>query len=370
MESAELSTSTILLVDDQESNLVFLEHLLKQKGYKHIVSMPDSRKVLPYIKSHEPDLILLDRSMPYLDGFQILAELKNIIPKNHFVPVIMLTADSSRETRLKALAEGVMDFLVKPLDSIEILNRIHNLLYSRYLHKQQYFHSILLEKTIEARTLELVKANYDLEKANASLECAHHELLAKLSLAAEYRDDDTGEHAMRVAKMAYLIALQLGLPIATAELILQAARLHDIGKIGIPDHILLKPGKLSFGEMKVMKTHCQIGARLLEGSSSKFLTMAKTIALSHHERWDGKGYPAGLHAEDIPIEGRIVAIADLFDALTSNRSYRPAWSRDEAIQLIIEEKGHSFDPQIVDAFLAVLSAPPSLERLPSFEVHN
>jgi putative two-component system response regulator len=370
MESAELSTSTILLVDDQESNIVFLERLLKHQGYKRVISMVDSREVLPYIKSQEPDLILLDLSMPYLDGWQILAELKNLIPKNHYVPVIVLTADSSRETRLRALSAGAIDFLTKPLDTLEILNRIHNLLYSRHLHKQQHLHSILLEKTVEVRTLELVRANHELEKANASLGSVHHELLAKLSLAAEYRDDDTGEHAMRVAKLAYLIALQLGLPITTAELILQAARLHDIGKIGIPDHILLKPGKLSIGEMKIMKTHCQIGARLLEGSSSKFLAMAKTIALTHHERWDGKGYPVGLCAEDIPIEGRIVAIADLFDALTSNRSYRPAWPRDEAIRLILEEKGHSFDPQVVDAFLAVLTVPPKLETLPSFELCN
>jgi putative two-component system response regulator len=355
MDLADLSTSSILIVDDQESNLVFLEHLLRRKGYQDIISISDARNVITQVAKQEPDLILLDLMMPHLDGFQVLTELNKVIGRNHFVPVVILTAEASRATRLRALAEGAIDFLIKPLDAVEVLSRIHNLLYSRYLYKQQFQQNALLEKLVAERTHELLTTNGELGKANVALEDAHLELLAKLSLAAEYRDDDSGEHPVRVAHLSYLTALHLGLPIDSCELILQAARLHDIGKIGIPDDIVLKPGKLNEKEMSVMKTHCAIGSRLLAGSSSKFLALADVIALTHHERWDGKGYPEGLIGTAIPIEGRIVSVADLFDALTHDRWYRPAWAHDEVVKLILEEKGQSFDPEVVDAFLQVLT---------------
>lgn len=356
MEIENLLMSTILIVDDQRANIVYLEHLLRGQGYQKLVSILDSRNIVPYLHSQEPDLILLDLHMPHMDGFAVLAVIKQVLPPDHFVPVVVLTADNSRETRLRALNEGASDFLAKPLDSVEVLNRIRNLLYSRHLHKQQRLYNSVLEQTVEARTLELRTANHELKNANASLNKAYSEILSKLSLAAEYRDDDTGEHTARVARLSYLIALQLGLSEATANLLLQAARLHDVGKIGIPDYILLKPGRLSEAEMNKMMTHCQIGARILGNSDSPLLTLARSIALTHHERWDGHGYPNQLCGEAIPIEGRIVALADLYDALSNNRSYRPAWTKDEVIALIHKEKGHSFDPQVVEAFLTVIAS--------------
>jgi putative two-component system response regulator len=219
---------------------------------------------------------------------------------------------------------------------------------------------MVLKHMVDARTRELLSTNAELEKANLTLQKVYSDMLEKLSLAAEYRDDDTGEHTRRVAQLSYLTAVAMGFTQQDAELILEAARLHDIGKIGIPDNVLLKPGKLNESEMRIMKKHCEIGASLLRGGDSKLLAIAESIALTHHERWDGMGYPAGLREEQIPIEGRIVALADLFDALMHHRGYRPAWPKEQVLKLINDERGKSFDPNVVDVFLqVVVNAPDS-----------
>jgi putative two-component system response regulator len=248
-------------------------------------------------------------------------------------PILVLTADITTAAKHRALKEGARDFLTKPLDEIEVLLRIKNLLENR-------FHHILLEKRVQERT-------QDLEKSQM-------EVLQRLALAAEYRDDDTRLHTRRVGQIARHIALALGWSAEQADLIFRASPLHDVGKIGIADAILLKPGKLTEEESTVMKQHTLIGGKILSESDSSWLQLAEEIALTHHERWDGTGYPAGLAGEDIPLVGRIVAVADVFDALTHERPYKHAWSTEEALAEIKKQSGRQFDPHVVEAFLRTL----------------
>ena len=340
MWDVEYPNAKIMIVDDHKSNLIFLERLLKKIGYKNILPTTESLKIGELYKEFQPDLIILDIIMPRLDGYQILELLKILIPEGTFLPILVLTADGSSETRLKALWMGAKDFLTKPFDSTEILLRIKNLLESRFLHLQLRNQNQLLEQKVKDRTHEL--------------EDSHLEILIRLARAAEYRDDDTGEHTWRVAKMSALIAHSLGLPDEQVKLILHAARLHDVGKIAIPDGILLKPGKLTNEEFEEMKTHTTRGAEILSGGRSKLLQVAEIIALTHHERWLGNGYPQGLKGEEIPIEGRIVSVADVFDALTHDRPYKKAWSIGDTMAEIESQKGRQFDPQMVEALKKVL----------------
>ena len=344
----EIMHAHILIVDDRPANVMFLEKLLARQGYLDVRSTTDPREVAALVQAREPDLILLDLMMPHLDGFAVIAELKRLLPAEHYLPILVLTADVNQASRRRALDEGAMDFLTKPLDATEVLQRTHNLLYTRLLHKKQRRHSELLEQKVEERTADLIKANWALRSANL-------EILARLARAAEYRDDNTGQHTFRVGHPAHRTVLELSLPTPFAELLLHAARLHDVGKIGIPDSILLKPGRFTDDEVAVMRDHCVIGATLLSGSRSDLLSLAESVALTHHERFDGDGYPNGLAGDAIPIEGRIVAVVDVFDALTHARPYKEAWSFAEAVALLRDERGKSFDPAVVDAFLRVLS---------------
>ena len=332
------NAARILIIDDQPANALAGRHFAG-RGLSGIQEHHDSRQALPMFLEYQPDLILLDLQMPHLDGFEVMKQLRPRIPLDTFFPILVLTADINPETKRQALAEGAIDFLTKPFDATEVILRIRNLLQTRALHLQLQNQNQLLEQKVRERTAELEETQI--------------EILERLALAAEYRDDDTGEHTKRVGQMSAQIAQALSLPKAEVELIRRAAPLHDVGKIAIPDSILLKPGKLTHEEFEYMKTHTTLGAKMLSGGRFPLLQRAEEIALTHHERWDGNGYMQ-LQGEMIPIAGRIVAVADVFDALTSERPYKKAWPRNQAIEEIQGQSGRQFDPRVVDAFLEVV----------------
>lgn len=340
MLNAPNHSARILIIDDQPANTLLLEGILEEEDYQAYRSITDSRQALPVFLEYQPDLILLDLQMPHLDGFEVMKQLRARIPPDTFFPILVLTADIHPETKRLALAEGATDFLTKPFDATEVILRIRNLLHTRALHLQLQNQNQVLDKKVRERTLELEETQI--------------EILERLALAAEYRDDDTGEHTQRVGKISARIAKALGMPPADVELIRRASPLHDVGKIAIPDAILLKPGKLTPEEFEQMKTHTALGAKMLSGGRFPLLQMAEEIALTHHEHWDGKGY-LGLEGESIPIAGRIVAVADVFDALTHERPYKKAWSLQEALEEIERQSGRQFDPPIVEAFLHVIA---------------
>lgn len=336
----ETHAARLLIVDDQQANIVLLERLLRRVGYHNLSSTTDAGRACSLVAAVQPDLLLLDLHMPPPDGFTVLEQLGERRATQADLPILVLTADVTPSARQRALMLGASDFLTKPFDATEIVLRIGNLLQTRILHRQLQQQNALLEEKVRARTRELEEAEL--------------EVVAHLALASEYRDDDTGEHTQRVGQMAYQLAMALGLPAVEAALIGRAAPLHDVGKIGIPDAILLKPGKLTDAEMAQMRQHTTIGDRMLAGSRFPLLQMAAEIALTHHERWDGSGYPQGLSGAAIPLAGRIVALADVFDALTHERPYKKAWSAVEAVAEIARQSGRQFDPHLVQPFTRVL----------------
>jgi len=328
-------SAKILVVDDQEMNVRLLEKILQHAGYTNITTTSDSRDVEKLYLENDYDLVLLDIRMPYLDGFEVMEQL-NDIEKESYVPVLILTAQNDQETRLHALQLGAKDFLTKPFDQTEVLLRINNLLEVRLLHQQQRDLNKVLDQRVKERTHELNDTRL--------------EVIRRLGRAAEFRDNETGYHIIRMSKFSQIIALNYGLDAKQAELILNASPMHDIGKIGIPDSILLKPGKLDKKEWEIMKTHAAIGADILSGHDSALMEMAKEIAMTHHEKFDGSGYPHGLKGQDIPLTARIVAISDVFDALTSVRPYKKAWPVEEAVAEIKNCSGKHFDPELVEVF--------------------
>lgn len=332
MPAREMTQARILVVDDQDSNVQLLERLLRLKGYADIESITDSRLTVDRFVATRPDLILLDLRMPHLSGLEVLEELQPLIGDEEYLPILILTADTAPETKQTALSMGAKDFLNKPFDAVEVLLRIRNLLETRFLYRELRDQNAQLDRKVRERTRELEEAQL--------------EALTRLAVAAEYRDDQTGEHTRRVGHMSALLARGLGLSDQEVELIRQAAPLHDIGKIGIPDAVLLKPGRLTPAEFEVMKTHTEIGARILGGSRFPLMRLAQEIAQTHHESWDGRGY-YGLVAENIPLVSRIVTVADAFDALTHDRPYRPATTIRKALEELRREAGRQFDPQIV-----------------------
>lgn len=333
-----LDQARILIVDDEEANVRLLERVLLRAGYLNIESTTDPRRVQALLTEFEPDLVLLDLLMPHVDGFAVMELVQLVTPRTSYLPILVLTADISAETKRRALAGGAKDFLTKPFNADEVLLRIRNMLETRLLHLRLQGQNEMLEERVRIRTREL--------------EEAQEETLERLALAAEYRDDATGQHIRRVGRAAALVARELGLPEGDVEILKQAAGLHDVGKIGVPDTILLAPRALTPEEFAVVKTHTEIGARILSGSGSPLLRMAETVARTHHERWDGTGY-VGLSGGAIPLEGRITTVADAFDAMTSDRPYRTALSFDHALEEIRRGRGRQFDPAVVDAFLRV-----------------
>jgi len=335
--SVDLSSLKILLVDDEETILVILKGILQRAGYTHVSTLDDPRKALERFLEERPDLMVLDHHMPGKDGLEVIEELRPYLPD--YFPILMLTGDERPELKETALSSGAKDFLVKPINPVEVRLRIRNLLEARYFHQQLQHNNERLEAMVRQRTREL--------------ENAHVEMLIRLAKAAEYRDDDTGEHTWRVARSCALLAVELGLGGERVDLVLRAARLHDVGKIAIPDGILLKPGRLTEAEFEVVKGHARAGAELLSGGRSPLMKLSETIALTHHERWDGTGYPQGMAGDAIPIEARLLAVADTFDALTHDRIHRKAVSPEKAVVEIRAQSGKQFDPRVVDAFLLI-----------------
>ena len=323
----------ILIVDDEEANVHLLERILKRVIRADLRSTTDSRTVTALFTEFKPDLILLDLRMPHMDGFAVLEALRPLMPADSFLPILVLTADITPEAKQQALSTGAKDFLTKPFDPTEILLRITNLLETRALH-------VTLDERVRARTREL--------------EGAHLETVERLALAVEYREDGTGGHTRRVGQASALLARALGLPQADVMLIRQAAPLHDVGKIAIPDRILLKTDRLAPDEWAVMKTHTTIGAKILAGAHYSLLLTAEAIALAHHERWDGLGYPRGIGGESISLPARIVSVADAFDAMTHPRPYREAYPEDYALAELERCAGTHFDPRCVEYFLRLI----------------
>lgn len=331
----------VLVIDDEERNLHLLGRVLKGAGYLDVDLFSDPVQALDGFGEPRPDIILLDLRMPELDGYQVLRRLRDLVPPDEFLPVLVLTGDVTPEAKQQALSLGAHDFLSKPFDTTEVLLRIHNLLATRSLHERVRRHNELLEQRVWERTAELEEARL--------------EILRRLGLAAEYRDDATHAHTERVGTNTALLARALGLPAEDASLLGQAAPLHDIGKIGISDTILLRPGSLTVPEFETVKAHTLIGARILSDSTAEVLRLGEEIALSHHERWDGSGYARGLRGEEIPLSCRIVGIVDVFDALTHARPYKPAWTAEQAVEDMRAQRARHFDPDVLDVFLDLVA---------------
>jgi putative two-component system response regulator len=338
MSDRALAGLKILVVDDEESNLLLLERILEREGYTRVTTTQEPAAVPELFLSERPDLVILDLHMPGMDGFELMDRIGELNGSSE-VPFLVVTADVTPEVKHRALSMGALDFLTIPVEPIEVALRVRNMLHVRYLQRELERHNEELEGRVAERTRDVERARL--------------ELLEKLAAVAEYRDHNTQEHALRMGRTAALLAQRLSLGQDEVELIRWAAPLHDIGKVGIPDAILLKPGRLSTAEFEEVKRHTTFGADILSGSRSPVLRLAETIALSHHERWDGRGYPAGVAGKDIPLPGRIVAVADVFDALTHSRPYKHAWPVPDAVREVLDQRERQFDPQVVDAFAAL-----------------
>jgi putative two-component system response regulator len=352
----EFFDARVLVVDDEPSNVLFLEKLLAKTGYTNVVTTTDPRRVLPIFMSEPPDIVLLDLHMPHVDGFQLMAELERWISGANgvYLPVLVLTADITSDAKQKSLSMGAKDFVTKPFDKTEVLLRMRNLLETRSLHLELTDQNARLDQKVRERTADLWEAVGHLEQAKQDLQVSREETIHRLSIAAEFRDDETSRHIQRMSHYCGLIARAMGWDEERSELIRLASQMHDVGKIGTPDSILLKPGPLTPEERAIMQQHAEIGYQILAGSTSDLMQLAASIALTHHERVDGTGYPRGLSDEEIPEAGRIAAVADVFDALTTNRVYRKAYALGEALDIMREGRGTHFDPDLLDLFFKCL----------------
>ena len=328
---------SVLLLDDNLVNLKWLELLVQRLEQAQCVSFSEPAAALDYARSHRVDLVVVDYLMPEMNGLEFITAFRAEEGADS-IPLLMITAHDEKEVRYRALEAGAYDFLPKPVDAAEFLARARNMLKLREASLRLADQAALLTKEVELATREIRERE--------------RETVMSLVKAAGYRDYETGAHIARVGHYAYLIAQGLQLSPQDQALVLDAAAMHDIGKVGIPDYILLKPGRLDDEEMAIMRQHASLGHDLLKGSSSLLLQAGATIALGHHEKFDGSGYPQGLSGEDIPIFGRIVAVADVFDALTSERPYKKPWALEDAADYLRAQRGLHFDPQCVDVFLA------------------
>lgn len=327
----QVEKQVILVVDDVPANIDVLSEILRPTYQVKVVTNGVMALKIA-MGPQPPDLILLDIMMPGMDGYEVCQRLKNNSLTRH-IPVIFVSAMDEVNDETKGFELGAVDYITKPVSPSIVKARVKT-------HLALFDQNRVLEKKVKERTAEL---------HDTRLQIIHC-----LGAASEYRDEETGTHISRMSQYSRIIALAAGLPVTEAELLLQAAPMHDVGKIGIPDRILLKPGKLDAEEWEIMKTHTTIGAEIIGSHPSDLLTLAVQVALTHHEKWDGTGYPYGLAGEKIPIHGRIVMLADVFDALTSDRPYKKAWSEATAIQEINDMSGHHFDPQLVLAFMKAL----------------
>ena len=332
----KLPTARILIIDDEPEDVKLLEGILRAAGYQNLASTSDPKTGMEMYGEYMPDLVLLDLQMEPLDGIEVMKAWYDpdalLAP-----PILIFTGDVTPEVTQSVVTAGADDFIRKPHDPTEIMVRVQSLLNQYFFHQHLENQNLLLEDRVRERT-------DDLERARL-------ETLNRLALAAEYRDDDTGEHTKRVGKSAALLAEAIGMSKSEIDTIGKAAPLHDVGKIGIPDGVLLKPAKLTDEEFETMKTHAAIGAQILTGSDSDILDVAAEIALTHHERWDGKGYPGGASEGQIAIEGRITALCDVFDALTHARPYKKAWPVKDAAAELKDKAGSQFDPRLTEKFI-------------------
>ena len=324
--------SRIVVIDDQKTITLILHKLLTETGFQNVFCINDPREAVDIFRTVQPDLILMDLTMPHINGFELL-KIFRADKEHHFIPVIVLTSDQDQDSKTTALSLGANDFLPKPFDRAELIVRIQNNLAIRFQYKT-------LEQTVEERTRELRETQL--------------EIIHRLIIASERRDADTGEHIIRMSVLCYYLGKANRLSEEECDVLRYASTMHDIGKIGIPDHILLKSGKLTTEEFEIMKTHTIIGGEMLAESRSSILQVAELITRTHHEKWDGTGYPRGLRGTEIPLVGRIAAICDVFDALTSRRPYKPAWSLEAALAELVSLKGTHLDPELVDLFIQIL----------------
>jgi putative two-component system response regulator len=328
---AGMEKQTVLVVDDIPTNLDLLVETLKDE-YRVLAAL-SGREALDIIHSSSPpDIVLLDVMMPYMDGYTVCELVKSDL-RSRNIPVIFVTARDQEQDQTRGFEAGGVDYITKPISPAVVLARVRTHL---ALHNQ----NLALERKVAERSRDLYETRL--------------QIIRRLSVAAEYKDNETGLHIVRMSGYCRALAQAAGLDEEAADLIHSAAPMHDVGKIGIPDHILTKPAKLDPDEWEIMKTHTTIGAKIIGEHDNRLMVMARRIALTHHERWDGTGYPMGLAGEDIPLEGRIVALADVFDALTSRRPYKEAWPEKEACAHILEQRGKHFDPELTDLFLGNL----------------
>ncbi|MDE2416543.1 MAG: response regulator [Burkholderiales bacterium] len=325
----------VLIVDDTEINLILFGALVKKLDDCESHCFADARAGLAWAQDNLPDLVIVDYMMPELDGLEFIRRLREI-PGRESTPVLMITANDQKQIRYRALDTGANDFLTKPVDKVEFLARARNMLTLNDARKKVANQAAWLAEEVRKATHEIVERE--------------RETVIRLSRAAEFRDPETGAHILRMAHFSQIIARELGLSEADQYLLLEAAPMHDIGKVGIADRILLKPGRLDADEFEIMKRHATIGHDLLNGSLSRVLQAGAEIALGHHEKFDGSGYPQGIQGENIPLFCRIVAVADVFDALTSERPYKKAWEVEAAVDYLHAGSGSHFDPACVKAF--------------------
>ncbi len=325
------ANATVLIVDDISSNIDVLSKALKHE-YKVKAALRGKDALKICLSDSPPDIVLLDVMMPEMDGYEVCETLKsNVLTTN--IPIIFVTALGEVSDEQKGLDMGAVDYITKPISPAVVRTRVKN-------HLALYDQRRHLESMVQVRTEELEQSRL--------------EIILRLGRAAEYKDNETGMHVKRMSHYSKLLARAVGLDEAYCDLILKASPMHDIGKIGIPDNILLKPGKLDKGEWEVMRTHPEIGAQIIGEHTNPLLRLAREIALTHHEKWDGSGYPRGLKSDEIPLPARIVAVADVFDALTTERPYKKAWTVDAALELLDKESGKHFDPIMVNAFTGIL----------------
>lgn len=341
-ENTKLKKPLVLIVDDDSINLEVMSNVLSGEGYR-VALASSGRMALEFVKNELPDIVLLDIIMPGMSGYEVMSVFKNEQSTKN-VPVIFFTSRDDDSDEERGLSLGAVDYITKPIRGAIVKARIKN-------HLALYDNSRLLEHLVEERTMELQETRL--------------EIIRRLGRAAEYRDNETGIHVIRMSKYSYTMAIGAGMGPIEANLILNASPMHDIGKIGIPDRILLKEGPLTAEEMAIVHTHCQIGADIIADHPSDIIRTAKIGALTHHERWDGSGYPNKLKGNEIPRLGRILAIADVFDALTSKRPYKKPWSFDDAYNFIKEDNGRHFDPELVSIFVGNIS---EIRRI--YDIHS